>query len=82
MHFYGINSQKNVFSNFSTHFALKFWPVSETNHRTIGDDNGTIEQLKDFMGFLSFSYDKRYAYQVSTFRLSSFRRYGGGGVTI
>ena len=52
------------FRVFNTVFFEILTQVSKTNQRTIGDDNGTIE---NFMNFLLLSYKKLYAYQVLTF---------------
>ena len=57
MHFYNIRkyfSKKMCFRVFLTHFSLKSTPVSETNLRTTA-------QQKNFMSFLSLSYERLYA---------------------
>ena len=54
--------------NFLQHYDP--FPRSETNHRTVGDNNRTTKIL---LSFTLLSYKRQYAH------LPSFKRYGGGG---
>ena len=69
--------EKKYVSELLSTFFFKFCPILKVNHRTIGDNNGTIE---DFASSVSLSYEILYVFQVSSFYLSPFRRYKGEGV--